>query len=1177
MNNSGLVYNFHNIELKKLLYYEMNKWYKIKLHENVSNIILEKVALEEDFILEELSFQLVKSNKENLALNIVLKRAKNGKNKLSNESLYLWELAYSLIKDDPLYRNNYKVLDILDNLIEIYNLKEKERDVYPYIKKLNRISKIQGNYFYIIKSKYYESDYFILRNELEDVSIKIKEIFDLSKKYNLYEGKMMGLYLESKIYLKDNSSGLFLKTCEEFILMAKNHKKEQHLGNVYNLLGIHYYLNGSITKAIKTFKESIKYFNYEKNIGELIKPINNIGGIYFEYFHDDEKALNFFEKGYNISEKYKLDFGISIFSLNMGIIYLEKLQIEKALKLLERSNEISEKRKDFRGVFLSTINLAITYLWKEDIESLYNLYIFINDKFNDNSIRDIELTSSYYDFLSKVYGYFGVWDEALKNTILSKNLYKDFNMKEYNKSILMEIYYNYCIKGEIDVSQMHLLRDVLKSYSVNSINNETLMIILKICGLSLLNKDLKLTHKLLYIYNNLQSSNELKILEIIRKSIEINIESNKKILFELESIDTNRYSLSVQNILNLSIGVSLFNNKYYKRAIYFLLKGLGNILSSIEYFEDHELVKEFIISRHGDLIKEYICRAIKLEFNKNIKFVKIMNVKKEDIYKCFDISDITTVLTDKQIDSIFYTYKKEYEVHDIEELLSTTSDNYKYNLDNILKYIANKTMAEKGFIILYDKIINEYRILSSLKQEDIKDLNLNKLVYLDRKKEGILLNKSYINICKQNMFKALSKEYMGILGVPIGTKMISPYINGDRRKEKTYEEDERFADERYKGYIYLETNSYINKFSHKNFNKLKGISKLVYLNVENYMLKNITNTDKLTNTMTRKYFDSSLQSYIDKDVDRNAEFTLLMLDLDDFKKINDTCGHLKGDNVLERIGLVLINNTRITDLVCRYGGDEFIIALLDTDLSQGIKIAEKIRRKVGNISISGLERKLSVAIGVSHYPTHSKLREILTKKGDEALYFAKDKLGKNSVAVWESSYSKREDDYKNYQEDSFDICSIDDKIALAIIKTTNLIKKSLDLKEKGNIFLDILIENLDVEEAHLTFIKGFKISDSIVKNRIKTRSSKTSKYKLNIINRALSYKKPECFIDWDNYDRINTLTGAPDWKSIIYVPLIKNGSIEGIVYTCISISEKEFKKDEFNLVQILSDIFLANF
>ena len=1176
-NKNGLsIYTFLNTELKKLLYNELDKTSKKSSHEYIANFVLKQIKdgeidLEDNnTILKELIFQLLKTKKDKMALELILTRAQNEKHKYHIKSIDSWELAYEIIKSNSLYETNYKTLYILKNLIELYLSKGENVDLSVYIGELERISNIQDNYYYLIKSKYYKAEGYLLQNNLKLVSKLIKEILDLSDKNNIIKGKIMGLYIKTKLLLNLNRWEELLDTSNELIRISQKHGKIKYLGNIYNVLGLYHKYNGNSNDAIKNYDKSIEYFTKENNIAEVIKPINNIAGVYADHLHDEDMAIHFFEKGYKISLEYNLLQGISIFSLNLGITYSEKFQFEKALNYLKKAEEVYLDRKEFRGIFAATIQLGITYLDKDDIINAYDLYSNIQDMFSNNKILDVELTSAYYTFVSKLHGYFGIWDAASKNIIIAKEEFKKTNTKYYWSSFLMEIYYEYCRDGNINENRKNIFFDIIQNYCFSSVSNEILTILLKFSQLSLINKDYQFTDELLGIYDKLKPLEEMASLKVLRTSIENSRDFNEMTVKELGDLNISAYSLNVYKVVHFNLGISFFNENKYKKSIYHLLKSLGSIFKTIEYIEDFNIVKSFIRSKQGDLIKRHIKEAIKLEFGKELNYIKLDMITKERIYEYFNLKGIINILSNDELDSIFYIYDKTNKTGDIQGLLNEMDNDFKKNLDKILKYISNKALAEKAFIIIYDEKSNDYRILSTLNSKDAEEFNLNKLVHLDRKKEGILLNKNSLIKDRVNNMEFLSKKVIGVMGVPIQVDKAKAPCK-DNRNKSTY------IDDSFTGYIYLETESYLNKFNQENFKELKSLSKLVYLNNENDMLKSVSTKDKLTDTLNRKYFESRLEKFIESDIEAGLTFSLLMIDIDDFKQINDSYGHLKGDKVLKTLASQFKNSTRSTDLVCRYGGDEFIIALLNTDIEEGTAIAEKIRAKTEEISINGIDKKISLTIGLSHYPTHSRFKKELMKKGDDALYFAKHHLNKNSVVLWDSSLCENRIHLQDTESIYSGIKSIDDKIVFNVMKVTNLIRSDIDINEKGEAFLETLMQSLVADEGHLIFTNSFNIESSIRKYKNATKFENRSKYKIDIIHKALLNKNGGFFIDWEHYDKLNEHTGAPDWKSIMYIPLVKNDIIYGIIYLSVSINEKEFSIGDFNLAKLLSNIFAANF
>lgn len=153
-------------------------------------------------------------------------------------------------------------------------------------------------------------------------------------------------------------------------------------------------------------------------------------------------------------------------------------------------------------------------------------------------------------------------------------------------------------------------------------------------------------------------------------------------------------------------------------------------------------------------------------------------------------------------------------------------------------------------------------------------------------------------------------------------------------------------------------------------------------------------TDELTGVFNRRHFNQVLQLEWKRAVRFKRELSVLMIDIDFFKKYNDTFGHLKGDEVLRKMGSLLDKNLREVDTVARFGGEEFVVLLPDTDKRGALAVAEKLRHLVQE-QIGGV----TVSIGVATFPEDVKEMDDLIDHADIALYDAKDQ-GRNRVFVF---------------------------------------------------------------------------------------------------------------------------------------------------------------------------------
>jgi diguanylate cyclase (GGDEF)-like protein len=156
--------------------------------------------------------------------------------------------------------------------------------------------------------------------------------------------------------------------------------------------------------------------------------------------------------------------------------------------------------------------------------------------------------------------------------------------------------------------------------------------------------------------------------------------------------------------------------------------------------------------------------------------------------------------------------------------------------------------------------------------------------------------------------------------------------------------------------------------------------------------------DGLTGLYNRRFLSERLEEEYSKAARYGTPLSILIMDVDFFKRVNDTFGHQVGDNALIAVARVLQQSVRESDLVGRYGGEEFVVLLPHTDLAKALTVAEKIRLAVSETPIEGMgERRLTISIGVAGFPD-TKVADMdeLVRKADEALYRAKEG-GRNQV------------------------------------------------------------------------------------------------------------------------------------------------------------------------------------
>ena len=175
------------------------------------------------------------------------------------------------------------------------------------------------------------------------------------------------------------------------------------------------------------------------------------------------------------------------------------------------------------------------------------------------------------------------------------------------------------------------------------------------------------------------------------------------------------------------------------------------------------------------------------------------------------------------------------------------------------------------------------------------------------------------------------------------------------------------------------------------------------LRTQNEKLERLSTSDDLTGLYNRRYLTQRLSEELVRSFRHKGAFSVLMADVDEFKKYNDAFGHPAGDEVLKKVATILLNSTRSEDCTARYGGEEFAVLLTGTSGVVAQEVAERIRARVEAQQFAG--RKITLSIGIAEFPENGQTADEVISNADEALYSAK-RAGRNRVVRSGSKQTK---------------------------------------------------------------------------------------------------------------------------------------------------------------------------
>ncbi len=427
--------------------------------------------------------------------------------------------------------------------------------------------------------------------------------------------------------------------------------------------------------------------------------------------------------------------------------------------------------------------------------------------------------------------------------------------------------------------------------------------------------------------------------------------------------------------------LSLLNDLIVARSPFTKVVIFGNSSKTSSFYTEYEYIKW--PNKKKDLILKYV----KLEILKYIflkeKFSSIEKIvfSKKNILKCNrKVKDFFSLL------EILRSFKNELsECDDLKEAI-IISEKYikkifKYDFFALIIDANNKKFDIHGFsnssevellkgFLRY--LILSFRVLSNLQVQQLAKVYINqRKISIDEIIWPESISSSSINISSNIasciLFPMISgKENIGCIG--IGSK-----------KENVFNVDD------------LKIISFIGyELAH------------VFANIKLILhIKDISIKDALTGLYNRRYFDEILQHEYLRAKRYNLPLSLIMVDIDYFKSVNDTFGHLTGDKVLQELAKLIKNSVRQVDVVARFGGEEFAIILLNTSLEKASNMAERLRRIIEKhtILINGNKINITISAGISGIRKDTLSERDIVEEADKALFKAKTS-GRNKVYVY---------------------------------------------------------------------------------------------------------------------------------------------------------------------------------
>lgn len=1136
ISDEGILYDLQNQMLKRLIYNRIDEKVKVDLHLKAGKFLEKsiRIYLNPYSLKEELLYHYEKANEvekiiEYCIYNAILMKRLNNK----SDAISYYERALKYFKEREA---DYRKVDILMSLGYIYLEVGNVKKAIELFKQAKLWALNLKDYNSAIDSMNKLVEIYINKNDKNKIIKSLEEIKNLLQIHD-YKRGYLEYQFNTAVYYRNNDKLEDVRNiCKQALEMCDDNCPEIK-GKFIKLLGDCCYLSSEPEMAIDYYKKALYYFELNESKQEMIRVLNNLSIIYSDFYQDYDNALNYLEEMKNLAEKEGVAFLKALSLINIGEINYIKFNTTEALECFSTALDIIDELGYKAYTFYIYCFLIGIYLRLGNYSKAYFYHLKAKDELKNNTNQNI-YDGLYYYFSAQLFYKFGDIDKAHEylKEVLRIHQNNDIKIKWDAEAFLLILNISKDLERLEDV--MDSLSNIIKKYK-NSV--EKIYIYYHLAFKFVKLNKINFAKKIFDLINDFEL-NELPVgLKLRIEFLDILLNKNKILVLEeiLPKLKENKL-IELSMMANRILGDYYYNNNVYK-AVNFYAASLTLMLSLLKDLPEEYKIKFISISNfHNTLTK--MSKILEIDINEE----ESLELNKLTEYADHLISSQINNLKGNTIQKIKSSFKEELNLNisNINDLLNKITLDSNSDILLIMKYMSYITLATNYLLITDSK---NPEILVNKEKVDINNYSL----IIDKAKR---LEKSII--------VKKSDEYGNVVNW-----ICIPLIK-NKRKDKfrisTYDIKRNY------GYVILETDKLINNFSEEAIEECKPLVNLLIGYIENINIINTAIIDKLTSAYTRKMLDDLLDENIENAELNSGFFSVVMIDIDNFKKINDKYGHLLGDKILKKLGEVVKSNIRKNDLFFRYGGEEFLILLPDTNKHDALNLAERIRKKMEtSLFVDG--RAVTASFGIASFPDDAEWKEELLEKADKALYVAKER-GKNRCELWDETFEQKgrvTDKLSGFLtgNDLRDTTKI-----LTMIELTELIKENLSKEEIVFKFLGRLLDSSEGRYAGILFIEDGKIYNQLWRKANDDNWIKFNNINNRLLNKVIKEQKGFYGIDWDEVFEYDVVKNVPLFYSVMLVPIVKDKVLKGIIYILAPSNDKEYKFEDYNYVSVLANI-----
>lgn len=398
-------------------------------------------------------------------------------------------------------------------------------------------------------------------------------------------------------------------------------------------------------------------------------------------------------------------------------------------------------------------------------------------------------------------------------------------------------------------------------------------------------------------------------------------------------------------------------------------------------------------------------------------------------------------------------------------------------------------------------------------------------------------------------------------------------MTGRERVPKKDERRRRRRRSRVLGAIYLDSTSDIRKLDKPDMKLLEAVAAQAAIALQNARLHHQASTDPLTSLHNRGFMRQLFEDELRQAEEHGEPISVLLLDLDHFKNINDTHGHDVGDEVLKRVAQRIRRSIRRDDYASRWGGEEFLVLLPNCDTEGARTVAEKVTEGIKGLPIGEVGLTVTASIGLATYPDHADSAAVLIKRADQALYEAKHN-GRDQVVIFRDDLDKtgfRQTPYDNL----FDGDSANTQRNLKLIfDTIDLLRSERRPKEVLKAALDQVV---DLTRARRALLIVPNEDDELVVTAARAAGGKTIRsgrglreFSRSTVRGALEARRSVCSLSADGERLTSSSIDRLGLNTVMCVPVLVGNQVFGALYADDTVANREFGPADLSHLEMMA-------